>query len=533
MTSRGVRCTIPNCETMAEPDKDEQRKAFATTELGSGDGEVSARRLPTPVLVRDDDEDDGPDTMLGRVLGGLYKVEERIGEGGMGTVYAARHIHLNKRFAVKVLSPKIAQLKQAVERLHQEAVAASSIDHDNIVDVVSFDTTEDGEVFIVMELLQGKSLAELLEDGPVPLRRAVHIAYQMCRALHAAHERGIVHRDLKPENVFIVRKEQADFVKILDFGISKVKSAETEEVRMTKTGQLIGTPLYMSPEQAKGEQDVDRRADIYAFGVILYEMVTGTPPFEGGNYFQLLWKHGNEAPEPARSRNPDVPEALDAVLLKALSKAPEDRFQTMAELEAAIAAAVPDVGPPMPHFPSGPSLTPPRTERADVPPRRRFVGWVAAGGVVVALATIGVVGALSRGEEPAEPIRVAGPERGAARVPPLREEDSEAEPDTPPDLPAGAETPEEDVPRVPVEFASTPPGATVAVDGVEIGQTPLIAPLPEGEGPVEVTFSLAGHRDHTVRVIPVEGARVEGRLRPIRRGDGGGGSVPLPIKTEF
>lgn len=190
--------------------------------------------VTAPTIVYDDeDEDEGPDPMIGRVLSGLYKVDSRIGEGGMGTVYMAVHIHLDKPFAVKVLSDKVAANKSAIDRLKQEARAASSIDHDNIVRVVSFDATDDGRVFLVMEMLEGKSLADVIEPGPMALSRALPIAHQMCEALQAAHDGGIVHRDLKPENVFICRKRDSDFVKILDFGISKVKTAEAEQVRMT------------------------------------------------------------------------------------------------------------------------------------------------------------------------------------------------------------------------------------------------------------------------------------------------------------
>ncbi len=522
---------------MGEPEKDDRpsegRKAFATTELESGVEEASARRLPTPVLLQDD-EDEGPDHLLGRVLSGLYKVEERIGEGGMGTVYAARHIHLNKRFAVKVLSKKIAQHKQAVERLRQEAVAASSIDHDNIVDVVSFDTTEEGDVFIVMELLRGKSLADLLERGALPLPQVLLIVYQMCRALHAAHERGIVHRDLKPENVFIVRKGEADFVKVLDFGISKVKTAETEEVRMTKTGQLVGTPLYMSPEQAKGEQDVDRRADVYALGVILYEMLTGEPPFDGGNYFQLLWKHGNEPPAPLRERNPEIPPALEAVTLKALAKEPADRFQTMAELEAALAAATPDVPTVTPHFLSTPSLTPVPVHTA-VPKRSGGRAPLVIGGLVAAVALAAGVAIVAGRGTPQEPGTVdtpSEPPTNATAAEDLRPETEDVEQGEE-ELPVGAETPGEgDVARVPVHFSSVPSGATVSAGGEELGVTPLVAPLPASDEPVEVTFSMPRHRDHVVQVVPVAGARVEGHLRPVRRREPGGGP-PLPFKTQF
>ncbi|MBZ0117952.1 MAG: serine/threonine protein kinase, partial [Sandaracinaceae bacterium] len=344
-----------SADPMGGPEREEDEaqtlgasQPFATTAIGPADVRDTPNVKPgfaEPIEDEDDDDDDEPDPWIGRTLSNLYQLEERIGEGGMGTVYVARHVHLEKRFAVKVLNEAAIHKNNAVERLKQEAVAASSIDHENIVDVVNFDRTEDGAVYIVMELLKGESLAERLGRGPIDLHRALPITYQICRALHAAHERGIVHRDLKPENVFLTDKGERQLVKVLDFGISKIKSADAEQVRMTKTGQLVGTPLYMSPEQARGEGDVDRRVDVYAMGVILYEMVTGAPPFEGRNYFELLWKHGNEPPLPIGERNPNVfvPEAIEQVLLRSLSKRREDRYQTMLELEQALLSAAPDV----------------------------------------------------------------------------------------------------------------------------------------------------------------------------------------------
>jgi serine/threonine protein kinase len=241
---------------------------LAITAMGPDEEDV-------PVVVE-------PDAWVGRVLSNVYRVEQKIGEGGMGAVYLARHIHLQKPYAIKVLTTTVANNGQAVERLKQEAIAASSIEHDNIVDVVNFDRADDGSVFIVMELLRGESLHARLARGPMAPSEALPIAWQICAALGAAHARGIVHRDLKPENVFLAKRGDGERVKVLDFGISKVKSAEADGVRMTRTGQLVGTPLYMSPEQAKGEQDIDLRVDVYALGVMLYEMLVGAPPSTGG-----------------------------------------------------------------------------------------------------------------------------------------------------------------------------------------------------------------------------------------------------------
>jgi serine/threonine-protein kinase len=507
---------------MGESEEQKVGRALAETELGTGE-ELAGQKMPTPIIIQEGaPEEDEPDRLLGKVLGGLYKIDYRIGEGGMGTVYAALHIHLNKHFAIKVLSSRIAADKQAIERLRQEAVLASSIDHDNIVDVVSFDTTDDGDVFIVMELLKGAALADVLEKGPVPIDRALVIAMQICAALHAAHENGIVHRDLKPENIFICRKHDHDFVKVLDFGISKVKSAETEQVRMTKTGQLVGTPLYMSPEQARGEADVDRRVDIYAMGVILYEMLTGLPPFEGGNYFQLLWKHGNEPPSPLSERAPDlkVPPAVEQAIMKALEKNPDDRFATMEEFQVALGEFAPvDTPAHLVSMPSIPGRTPSRafavtTGDEELPKGGSKLGLV-LGGVALLLAIVGIViVGLGDDDSVEPPVTVANPET---------EPDPDPDPTELEEIPEGLAPPGEgeesgDPQMVSVTFDSQPEGATVRVGGEILGTTPIVAPVPLSEEPLEVTFSKDRHVDDVVSVVPIAGARVEGRLRPIRRG---------------
>jgi eukaryotic-like serine/threonine-protein kinase len=280
------------------------------------------------------------DSLIGVVLAGRYEVVRRIGEGGMGAVYEARHTLIGKRVAVKVLLEKFHSKSDFVARLLQEARLASSIGHEHIVDVTDFGTTDDGRSFVVMEFLDGESLADLeRREAPLPIERSLRIARQAASALGAAHAKGIFHRDVKPENIYLIRRAEADFVKVVDFGISKAVKPGGDEgpetYRLTHTGLLLGTPLYMSPEQARGEEDLDHRVDIWALGVLLYECLTGEVPFRANNYLQIISQVLTHDPlSPARLR-PElgIPDAVDAVVMRALHKDRAHRYQTMAELE--------------------------------------------------------------------------------------------------------------------------------------------------------------------------------------------------------
>ena len=286
----------------------------------------------------------------GRTVAERYQVLEKIGQGGMGEIYRARHLLIDKLVAIKVLHPNRGGRRTALKRFQQEARAAASIGNLHIVDVTDYGFINDEEAFLVMEYLEGESLAEAIaREGAMPVERVVAIASQILDALVAAHEAGIVHRDLKSANVFLARSSGDDLVKLLDFGISKIfpveqaEAAEGSEVGqsptwITDTGIMVGTPHYMAPEQAEESRGVDHRADLYSLGVILYEMLTGELPFGGGNIWNVLLKHASEEPSPPRKRRPDltIPRDLERLVLRAMSKNPDDRFPSAQQMLTAL-----------------------------------------------------------------------------------------------------------------------------------------------------------------------------------------------------
>lgn len=286
---------------------------------------------------------------LGQNIGN-YRLDKILGRGGMGTVYRGEHVYIKKPVAVKVLHPQFARYQEAIHRFLREARAATAINHANIVDVTDFGILPDGPVYFVMEYLEGKSLEDLIEkDGAVELHRALNIANQIALALDAAHSVGVIHRDLKPDNIMLIkrpgrrdlvrmtsdstwiteREESYDFVKVLDFGIAKVLVPDELHAE-TVQGAVFGTPEYMSPEAARGE-DVDHRADVYALGVILFDMLCGRPPFEAGQSSEVLAMHIAKQPPSPREFAPhrEITEQAERVIVKAMQKDANKRYQDM------------------------------------------------------------------------------------------------------------------------------------------------------------------------------------------------------------
>jgi tRNA A-37 threonylcarbamoyl transferase component Bud32 len=332
------------------------------------------------------------DPLVGATLAARYQIVRRIGEGGMGAVYEAKHAVIGKRVAVKVLLEKFLTKSDFVARLLQEARLASSIGHENIVDVTDFGTTDDGRSFVVMEFLDGEALSQLImREAPLPIERSLRIARQVASALGAAHAKGIYHRDVKPENVYLVQRSDTDFVKVVDFGISKAvkQGAQGDEgpesYRLTHTGLLLGTPLYMSPEQARGDEDLDHRVDIWALGVMMYECLTGEVPFRANNYLGIISQVLTHAVEPPSKVRPElgIPEAVEAVVMRAMEKDRTRRYAAMADLERdleRLLAGDQNVGLPLVEAGDAPA------KRLSAPPGRWHLGLAAGVALVVGIA---------------------------------------------------------------------------------------------------------------------------------------------------
>ncbi len=463
--------------------------------------------------------------MIGTRVGN-YEIKEKLGEGGMGAVYMGEHPLIGKRVAVKVLLDELVANETLVTRFFNEAKAANDIRHQNIVDIVDFGKLDkDGGghiVYLVMELLEGQSLATRLDTRRLTFDETRHILQQCCSGLAASHAKGIIHRDLKPDNLFLLKRGgDENFVKILDFGIAKLTATASTNAK-TRTGTLIGTPAYMSPEQCAGRGNIDARSDVYALGIVMYEMLTGHVPFKGEGFGDIVVAHLTEAAKPPSALRPDVPPELDAIVMKAIEKEVDGRFQSMEEFGVALSdpaafarspgavayfgavAAAPTTSvPAINDAPSGPTVAPvasapdaatiiatkkkadttlsgAASESAVREPARggtRRAAVIGAGAVAV-VAAAGVVAFLKLGGGAAATtpaVTVAAPPAVAAPV-------AAAPQARPPE-------------QVEVAVRSDPPGAKVVrTDGVIVGVTPVKMRLDKGSPALEVELNLEGYR---------------------------------------
>jgi serine/threonine-protein kinase len=421
--------------------------------------------------------DPSADALLGSLIDGRYEVLSVIGEGGMGTVYEVRHRALGKRFALKALRKDLALDSEIAARFIQEARTAAAVSHPGLVEITDFGRLESGQVYFVMELLEGQSLAALLRTGgPLPAARGLAIVRQLVHALKAAHDASIVHRDLKPDNIHVGRGDNhSDVVKIVDFGLAKVIGSS----KLTAAGMVFGTPHYMSPEQAAGDV-VDHRADIYALGIVMYEMFTGKVPFEADSYMGVLTKHMYMAPAPPSELSPELKSlgALEEVILRCLQKRPQARYDNLAalllELEQRLPYAPPSGarGVPLASVLADQLELPSREEAAH---GRGFRYWPA---VVVALAFVAgvavVIAARTHG---------SAPSKAEAPLPPLLTSAATVAPAAGPGRPAGPQPGGE-----PTQPPSGAPGvandSTSSAASATGPRTPARKPTPSGLRPV-------------------------------------------------
>jgi eukaryotic-like serine/threonine-protein kinase len=312
--------------------------------------------------------------LVGKTIGGKYAIRRVLGGGGMGTVFEAEHLTIGRQVAVKVLHPRHSQKREIVQRFYREARTAGRIGHPNVCEVFDLDKLDDGSPYLVMEKLLGETLARRVAAEPkLPLYDVVDLLIQILSALSAAHDKGIVHRDIKPENIFLVRRAGCrDQAKLLDFGVSKTTGPlvgeANDDVDLTRKGMVMGTPHYMSPEQARGDRDLDARVDLYACGVVLYQALTGHRPFVAATNRALLREVLTAHWRPARDLRPSLPSKFDAILAKALARNREDRYRSAWEFrcelqsvrdarrEVALARAQP--GRPTPSLARGSTLPP-------------------------------------------------------------------------------------------------------------------------------------------------------------------------------
>ncbi|MBK9036332.1 MAG: serine/threonine protein kinase [Myxococcales bacterium] len=448
----------------------------------------------------------------------------------MGVVYAAQHALIGRHAAVKVLLPELSQNQDIVTRFFNEARAATAIRHPGIVEIFDFGYCADGSAYIVMELLAGESLAARMLRGRMSVEGALLVVRQIAGALAAAHAQRIVHRDLKPDNVFLVPDPEVpggERIKLLDFGIAKL-TGDGEQSSKTRTGTVMGTPTYMAPEQCRGVS-LDHRADLYSLGCILFELLTGRPPFVGEGVGDVLAAHIHVPPPPLLSLVPDAGPELDQLMQRLLAKDPEYRIQTAAEIIHAVDAlsggAAYRTGPAVVgggHLPTSPMISGPTTlsgsarlmTSAGGPPLARSRTPLFIGAGVLAVAAIAVLAIVAGGGSGAKSTPPAAAEAAPVAAPPPVEPTPVAAPAPTPVAPTPVAPPA----PAPIELVvdSKPAGATVLLDGVELGTTPYHGTRPPADGQLALTVRLKGHVDATV-TAPADASstqRVDLKKRP-------------------
>lgn len=504
------------------------------------------------------------DPLIGKVLSGRFRILEPLGAGGMGRVYKAMQSPLERLVALKVLNPKYAGEKDPgfERRFFNEAKYAAQLHHPNTITVHDYGRTEDGMLFIAMEFIEGDTLQQLLTKvKTLPWPRALSIVSQIARSLREAHKLGVIHRDLKPANVMVLHEETGtDMVKVLDFGLVKTflpdAQVPMDEPELTQAGVLLGSPLYMAPESARNE--ADPRSDVYSMGVLLFQILTGKPPFTGKDSIDIIVKHIREKPPRPRSLKADIPDDVEALVLKCLEKEPVDRYQSMDEVLEALrivasangmSGAFTDPRAAIVGMSSGTLLKPGHLPTASgsgsskapahqpvgmatksisvdmdsaaiTAPRRNMLLVYILGGAVAASLVVGVVTFVTR-----KPKTVPKPVVTAPVDTP--KPPNVVDPATP--KPVDPPRPIDPV-MVTFEVNSTPPGAQVTMEGKQVGVTPFSLPLKaddDGNLKVQLQFALDGYQNAlasaegrgTVQVNQV--LKKKGKKRPPTQKDPG------------
>ncbi len=446
---------------------------------------------------------------IGHTIGN-YKITAKLGEGGMGVVYLAEHPVIGKKVAMKAIHPELSKNSDVVSRFITEAKAVNQIGHEHIVDIADFGNTSDGEFYFVMEYLQGESLSDRLKrEKRIPLNQAMSIGAQIADALNASHQQGIIHRDLKPENIFLChRGANREFVKVLDFGLAKLTQNDQKVTHKTRTGSVMGTPYYMSPEQCEGKTEIDYRADIYSLGVLIFEMLTGKVPFGGEGYGEIIVKHVTMPPPSVRSVVPELPEFMDAIMYRVLAKDRDQRFQTMSDLREALldperyASSAPEIG--IPEDLSGIARAAAPMARADIEARSalqdpgNILTPPPPGGTPSGRGElIGNIDNLIRTKQGSRVVLFIGVAcAGLAAFLLLGHQNDNRRQLPAASLPLHPAT-------VRVNFNSDPDGAVVLrADGKTLGLTPLSIEVTYSDSAVEFQFKKAGYEPKTMYVVP-------------------------------
>jgi serine/threonine-protein kinase len=436
--------------------------------------------------------------LVGTTIGN-YRVTRQLGEGGMGVVYEAEHPVIGRKVAIKLLHLALARDPEVVARFFNEARAIHTVGHENIVEIMDFGQTADGQPYFIMEFLAGEAMNDRIARNVLTPVEACEVADQICRALGAAHDKGIVHRDLKPHNVQLLPTTSGRMhLKLLDFGVAKImNAADLSQSVKTRTGSLMGTPIYMSPEQCKGSAELDSRTDIYSLGVMLYEMLAGRPPFVAAGVGELFAMHMLQPAPPVTDFAPKTPPMMAAAVMKALAKDPRDRFATMEELRQAFLGdnlpmptyrapgrtqnyrSQPASTLPMPAAHASTTLSAsPREVVAEGPAgdKKKSRGGLVLGAVLLAGGVATYLFMVPKGTKNAEPPPASATEPAAAAPAPAASK------------------------MVTVRFESDPPGAHVArvTDEKDLGAVPFELKLPRAGGKPEYRFHLDGYQDQTL-----------------------------------